>query len=173
MIMSSVNKVLPFITNLYTFYLEKAMATHSSTLAWKIPWTEELGGLQSMGPQRVGHNWATSLSLFPFMRWRRKWQPTPCSCLENPRDGGAWWAAVYGVAQSWTRLKWLSSRIVLGIFKPFKKTVKLLHIKKASLWQSHCKRASQITWLNRSLDPLHFNIFCALIFVGRRVFRQK
>ena len=53
------------------------MAPHSSTLAWKIPWMEELGGLQSMGSLRVRHNWATSLSLFTFMRWRRKWQPTP------------------------------------------------------------------------------------------------
>ena len=53
------------------------MATHSSTLAWKIPWTEEPGGLQSMGSRRVGHDWATSLSLFTFMHWRRKWQPTP------------------------------------------------------------------------------------------------
>ena len=67
------------------------------------------GRLQSMGLLRVGQDWATSLSLFTFMHWRRKWQPTPCSCLENPRDGGAWWAAVYGVAKSWTRLKWLSS----------------------------------------------------------------
>ena len=57
--------------------LEKAMAPHSSTLAWKIPWTEEPGRLQSMGSLRVGHDWATSLSLFTFMHWRRKWQPTP------------------------------------------------------------------------------------------------
>ena len=57
--------------------LEKAMAPHSRTLAWKIPWTEEPGGLQSMGSRRVRHNWATSLSLFTFMYWRRKWQPTP------------------------------------------------------------------------------------------------
>ena len=53
------------------------MAPHSSTLAWKIPWTEKPGGLQSMGSQRVGHSWATSLSLFTFMHWRRKWQATP------------------------------------------------------------------------------------------------
>ena len=59
------------------FFSEKAMAPHSSTLAWKIPWTEEPGGLQSMGSLRVGHDWAASLSLFTFMRWRRKWQPTP------------------------------------------------------------------------------------------------
>ena len=57
--------------------LEKAMAPHSSTLAWKIPWTAEPGRLQSMGSLRVGHNWATSLSLFIFTHWRRKWQPTP------------------------------------------------------------------------------------------------
>ena len=56
---------------------EKAMAPHSSTLAWKIPWMEEPGRLQSMGSLRVGHNWATSLSLFTFMHWRRKWQLTP------------------------------------------------------------------------------------------------
>ena len=133
------------------------MTPQSSALAWKIPWTEEPGGLQSMGSRRVGHDWATSLSLFTFMHWRRKWQPTPvflpgeshgqrslmgcspwgreesdttgrlhfhfslsctgkgngnplqCSCLENPRDGGAWWAAIYGVTQSRTWLKQLSS----------------------------------------------------------------
>ena len=55
---------------------EKAMAPHSSTLAWEIPWMEEPGRLQSMGSWRVRHNWATSLSLFTFMHWRRKWQPT-------------------------------------------------------------------------------------------------
>ena len=133
------------------------MALRSSILTWKIPWTEEPGWLQSMGLLRVGHHWAISLSLFTFIHWRRKWQPTPvflpgeshgqrslvgyspwgrwesdrterlhfhfslsyigegngnplqCSCLENPRDGAAWWAAVYGVAQSRKRLKWLSS----------------------------------------------------------------
>ena len=53
------------------------MAPHSSALAWKIPWTEEPGGLQSTRSLRVGHDWATSLSLFTFMHWIRKWQPTP------------------------------------------------------------------------------------------------
>ena len=56
---------------------EKAMALHSSTLAWKIPWAEEPGRLQSMGSWRVGHDWVTSLSRFTFLQWRRKWQPTP------------------------------------------------------------------------------------------------
>ena len=99
-----VGKVMSLLFNMLS-KLEKAMAPHSSTLAWKIPWTEEPGGLQSMGLLRVGHDRATSLSLFTFMHWRRKWQPTWCSCLENPRNGGAWWAAIYRVAQSRTRLK--------------------------------------------------------------------
>ena len=125
---------------------------------------EEPGGLQSMWSLRVGHDWATSRSLFPFMHWSRKWHPTPvflpgkshgqrslvgcspwgreesdqtaqlpfhfslscigkgngnplqCSCLENPRDGGAWWAAVYGVAQSGTWLKWLSTALEAPTF---------------------------------------------------------
>ena len=61
----------------YLHISEKAMAPHSSTLAWEISWTEEPGRLQSMGSLRVGYDWATSLSLFTFMRWRKKWQPTP------------------------------------------------------------------------------------------------
>ena len=56
---------------------EKAMSTHSSTLAWKIPWTEEPGGLQSTGSLPVGHDWATSLAFFTFTLWRRQWQPIP------------------------------------------------------------------------------------------------
>ena len=88
---------------------EKAMAPHSSTLAWKIPWMEEPGGLQSMGSRRVGHDWATSLSLFTSCFGEGNGNPLQCSCLENPRDGGAWGAAVYGVAQSRTQLKRLSS----------------------------------------------------------------
>ena len=62
---------------LYEVFLEKAIAPHSSTLAWKIPWTEEPGSLQATGSLRVGHNRVTSLSFFTFMHWRRKWQPTP------------------------------------------------------------------------------------------------
>ena len=137
--------------------LEKAMATHSSILAWRIPWTEEPGRLQSTGSQRVRHDWATSLHFTSFFLWLSsipaphsstlawkihgrgslvgcspwgRWEsdtterlhfhfslscigeengiPLQCSCLENPRDSGAWWAAVYGVAQSLTRLKRLS-----------------------------------------------------------------
>ena len=86
---------------------EKALAPHSSILAWKIPWTEDPGGLQSMGLLGVGHGWVTSLSLLCIGEGNGN--PLQCSCLENPRDGGAWWAAVYVVTQSRTRLKRLSS----------------------------------------------------------------
>ena len=90
------------------------MAPHSSTLAWKIQWTEEPGGLQSMRSRRVGHDWTTSLSLSHIGEGNGN--PLQCSCLENPRDRGAWWAAIYGVAQSWTRLKQLSSSSSSTIF---------------------------------------------------------
>ena len=81
------------------------MTPHSSTLAWKIPWTGEPGRLKSIGSLRVRHNWTSSLSCIG----EGNGNPLQCSCLENPRNGGAWWAAIYGVAQSWTRLKLLSS----------------------------------------------------------------
>ena len=90
------------------------MAPHSSTLAWKVPWTKEPGGLQSTGSLRVGHDWATSLSCIG----EGNGNPLQCSCLENPRDGGAWWPAVYGVAQSRTRLKRLSSSSSSSRVKP-------------------------------------------------------
>ena len=63
-----------------------------------------------MGSLRVRHDWVTSLSRIG----EGNGNPLQCSCLENPRDGGAWWAAIYGVAQSWTRLKRLSSKGFLG-----------------------------------------------------------
>ena len=93
--------------------LEKAMATHSSTHAWKIPWTEEPGGLQSMGSLSVRHDWATSLYFSLLCIGEGNGNPLQYSCLENLRDGGAWWAAIYGVTQSRTRLTWLSSSITL------------------------------------------------------------
>ena len=71
------------------------MATHSSIFAWRIPGMEEPGGLPSMGSHACVEE--------------GNGNPLQCSCLENPRDGGAWWAAVNGVAQTWTRLKPLSS----------------------------------------------------------------
>ena len=90
---------------LCTYTLGEGNGTPLQYLAWKIPWMEEPGGLQSMGSLRVGHDWVTSLSCLG----KGNGNPLQCSCLENPRDGGAWWAAVYGVTQSWTWLKRLSS----------------------------------------------------------------
>ena len=88
---------------------EKAMASHSRTLAWKIPWTEEPGRLQSMG--RWGSDMTERLHFHFSLSCigEGNGNPLQCSCLENPRVGGAWWAAVYGVTQSRTQLKWLSS----------------------------------------------------------------
>ena len=109
--------LLLFSTGL-VFLPEKAMAPHSSTLAGKIRWMEEPSRLQSMRSQRVGYNWATSRSFFTFMHWRRNGNPLQCFCLENPRGGGAWWEAVYGVTQSQTRLKRLSSSSSLSSVRP-------------------------------------------------------
>ena len=86
------------------FLSEKEMATHSNTLAWKIPWTEEPGRLQSMGSLRVEHNWVTSLSLFTFMHWRRKWQPTPVLLPGKSHGWRSLEAAVHWVAEGQTRL---------------------------------------------------------------------
>ena len=80
------------------------MAPHSSTLAWKIPWTEEPGRLQSMVSLRVGHDWVTSLSLFTFMHWRRKWHPSPYWCLAWDHGWRNLVGYVHGVTKSWTRL---------------------------------------------------------------------
>ena len=134
---------------------EKAMAPHSGTLAWKIPWMEEPARRQSKGSHRVGHNWATSLSLFTFFFFlfdlvnKETLVAQSCPTLCDPMDCSlpgfsvhgifqarvlewvaisfsiifhfhaweAWWAAVYGVAQSRTWLKWLSlAAMVLSSF---------------------------------------------------------
>ena len=89
--------------------MEKAIAPYSSTLAWKIPWLAEPDRLQSMGLLRVGHDWVTSLLLFTFMHWRRKWQPTPVFLPGESQGRGSLVGFVYGVTQSRTRLKRLSS----------------------------------------------------------------
>ena len=85
------------------------MATHSSTLAWKIPWTEEPGGLQSMGSLESDTIEQLQFHFSLSCIGEGNGNPLQCFCLENPRDGEAWWVAVSGVAQSRTRLKRLSS----------------------------------------------------------------
>ena len=93
-------QVLPRLT-------EKAMASHSSTLAWKIPWTEEPGGLQSMWLQRVGHDWGLYFHFSLSCTGEGNGNPLQCSCLENPRDGGAWGLLSMGlhrVGHDWSHL---------------------------------------------------------------------
>ena len=85
------------------------MAPHSSTLAWKIPWTEEPGGLQSMGSLELDTSERLHFHFSLSRIGEGNSNPLQCSCLENPRDGRAWWVAVYGVAQGQTGLKRLSS----------------------------------------------------------------
>ena len=98
-----------FYVNVVTLMRRRQWHPTPVTLAWKIPWMEEPGRLQSMGSLRVGHDWVTSLWLFTFMHWRRKWQPDPVSL---PGESQGWWSLMgcsHGVAQSRTRLKQLSS----------------------------------------------------------------
>ena len=101
-IVSSIKSLLNTIwdtdnnSDIHKFYslnlsMEKVMSPHSSTLAWQIPWAEEPGRLQSMVLLRVGHDWATSLSLFTFMHWKRKWKSTP---VFLPRESQGWGSLV-------------------------------------------------------------------------------
>ena len=139
------------------------MATYSSTLAWKIPWTEEPHRLQSMGSLRVGHDWAPSLSFLLSCIGEGNGNPLQCSCLENPRDGGAWWAAVYGVAQSWTRLKRVSSSSSSSMWNECSCTVVWIFFGISLLWDWNENWPFPVLWLLLSFPNLqaywvqHFN----------------
>ena len=93
------------------------MAPHSSTLAWKIPWVEESGRLQSMGSLESDTTERLHFHFSLSCIGEGNGNPLQCSCLENPRDGGSWWAAVYGVTQSRTGLKRLSSSSSSGYWQ--------------------------------------------------------
>ena len=134
--------------------LEKETATHPSTLAWKIPWIEEPGRLQSTGVTKSQTRLSvyrsvciiyilythihiftfSSILIFMCIIIYTHIYPLQCSCLENPRDGGAWWAAVYGVTQGQTWLKRLSSSIYIYILK-------------TSSWQ-YCQFQSKTIYFN-------------------------
>ena len=107
-ILSSALKHLSF-SYVYHKGMEKAMASHSSTFAWKIPWTEEPGRLQSMGSLESDMTERLHFHFSLTCIGEGNGNPFQCSCLENPRDGEAWWAAISGVTQSRTQLKRLSS----------------------------------------------------------------
>ena len=108
--MPDARKVLPRITSKNG---SLSNGTPLSTLAWKIPWTEEPGGLQSMGSLESDTSERLHFHFSLSCIGEGNGNPLQCFCLENPRDGEAWWAAVYGVAQSRTRLKQRSSSIFL------------------------------------------------------------
>ena len=99
----------PLLFHTSIMYAGKAMAPHSSTFAWKIPWTEEPGRLQCMGSLELDTTERPHFHFSLSCIGEGNGNPLQCSCLENPRDGEAWWAAVSGVTQSRTRLKRLSS----------------------------------------------------------------
>ena len=101
--------MIPGVSLFLSGTLSYVTAPHSSTLAWKFPWTEEPGRLKSIGLLRIGHGERLHFHFSLSCTGEGNGNPLQCSCLENLRDGGAWWAAVYGVAQSRTRLKQLSS----------------------------------------------------------------
>ena len=100
---------------LWWCHMEKEMATHSGVLAWRIPGTEKPGGLPSMGSHRVGRNWhdLAAAHFYSIRVWPQITKLQACStplqyfCLENPMNGGAWWAAVLGVAR--VRHNWATS----------------------------------------------------------------
>jgi len=109
------------------------MAPHSSTLTWKIPWTEEPGRLQSRGSRRVHTTDQLHFHFSLSSIGEGNGNPLQRSCLENPRDGGAWWAAVHWVAQSQTRLKQLSSSSSRDLFKKIRDTKGTFHAKMGSI----------------------------------------
>ena len=140
------------------------MAPHSSTLAWRIPWTEEPGGLQSWSHEESDTTERPHFHFSLTCLGEGNGNPLQCSCLENPRDGGAQWAAVYGVAQSWTRLNGFSSSSSVPVtmlrsplILPFlssllprvRKSVLCLHL--------HCCPA------NKFIDAIFLDSKCALI----------
>ena len=120
---------------------EKAMAPHSSTPAWKIPWMEEPARLQSMGSLESDTTKQLHFYFSLSCIGEGNGNPLQCSCLENPRDEGAWWAAIYGVAQSRTRLKWLSSSSFVSHIPPpcptFKSRVEHLRNYKAMILETN------------------------------------
>ena len=149
------NFTFTFSLSRYT-NLREGSGTLLGSLAWKIPWTEEPGRLQSMGSLRIAHDWETLLWLLLSCVGEGNGNPLQCSCQENPRDGGAWWAAVSGVSQSRTRLKRLSSSSSSGAWRAGWPAHPL-----AFLWEclwfystqetSSENRQSLGTWLPRSL----------------------
>ena len=118
-----------YIWRKVAYSAEKAMAPHSSTLAWKIPWMEEPGRLQSMRSLGVRHNWGFHFHFSHSCIGEGNGNLLQYSRLENTQDREGWWAAVYGVTQSRTRLKRLScSSSSNGIFRPHNKSKQVMKL---------------------------------------------
>ena len=114
------------------------MAPHSSTLAWKIPWMEGPGGLQSMGSLETDTTERLHFHFSLSCIGEGNGNPLQCFCLENPRDGGTWWASIYGVAQSRTQLKRLSSSSSSSnLIKKIRDTKGTCHAKMGSIKDRH------------------------------------
>ena len=132
------------------------MAPHSSTLAWKTPCTEEPGGLQSMGSQRVWHNWATSLSLFTFMHSIRKWQSTPVFLPEESQGRGSLvGCCLWGrrVGHNWSNLAAAATAFLINI------NAKILNKILANGIQHHIKISFIMTRWNESLGTENDSIY--------------
>ena len=142
------------------------MAPHSSTLAWKIPWTEEPDRLQSMGSLRVDKTERLHFHFSLSCIGEGNGNPHQYSCLENPRDGGAWWAAVYGVAQSRKRLKWLSSSSssMCGCKNWTIKKAECPRIDAFELW---CWRTLESSLGCKEIKPVNLKGNQSWIFIGR------
>ena len=151
-------------TNAYIWNLaEKATAPHSSTLAWKVPYMEEPGRMQPMGSLRVRHDWVTSLWLFTFMHWRRKWQPTPVFLSGESQWWQSWCADMYGVTQSWTRLKRLSSSSSSSM--KFRKMVKMILYARQQKRHSYKEQTLGFCGRRRWWDDLreqHWNMYISI-----------
>ena len=139
--------LLPFSYTVSVYISEKEMAPHSSgvTLAWKIPWTEEPGRLQSMGSRRVGHDWMTSLSLFTFMHWRRKWQPTP---VFLPRESQGWGCTELYIISVYIYLLCIPSSFTCNLASDFITSKKHLTI-----------RSPLPSWLANTIKTFQFFFF--------------
>ena len=143
------------------------MATHSSTLAWKIPWTEEPGRLQSLGSWRVRHDWVTSLSLFTFMHWRRKWQPIPVFLPgESPgtgEPGGLPSMGSHRVEHDWSDLADRESQMLNCNVQLFIKSITLRKLKLCFSF-CHCLQNklffnSQELWQKKGNDFILWRTF--------------
>ena len=132
-----------------------AMALHSSTLAWQIPWMEEPGRLQSMGSLRVGHNWVSSLPLFTFMHWRRKWQPTPVFLPgESQGQGSLPSLGLQRVGHDWSDLAAVAATYSkFGHFPKWQILIFFFFI--IMLWLSE-----QTSKIDRSYLSSHFTVKC-------------